>query len=558
MAKLLGTARGKRILGLIAILLVIAIAVMIWGDWLSARGRESSIRNSFSSMPVDRGDIQQTVSATGQLVVGDQRNIESEITGTVRNVYVKEGDEVSEGQPLFDVENDDVLLEVEQARIELQLAQQELADLLGVTADQAMAAAVASSYNLTTDQSGRVTEVLVKQGQSVSQGTPIISLIDDREILFVAKVNEPEMRQIRVGQAATVRTDGFAPDDLPGKVVSVDTKGTAENGTILYQVEIALQNPGALQEGMTGWATIQTPSGTVLRSGSYQHKEAHIVKATQDGVVDDVSVSVNDWVDAGKTIAAISNDNLLSNVTRQKLRVQQAERNLQNKEEQLQKLQVVAPVAGTVSEVNIAPGDLVRGVAGGSSGDSSNALVTINPQNRMEVTIPVDELDIVHIQEGQTAEIRVPAIPDQRFKGTVTKIASSGQGQNGVATFDVTVSVENPERLRPGMTAEVSIVIAEKKNVLRVPSEAVTVTGDGGMVQVLENGQPTPRQVSVGLRTDRWTEILDGLTKGEQVVVATGDSTTGNSMNNRMPMGPGIRGPVMRQGAGPGRGGGRP
>jgi HlyD family secretion protein len=135
------------------------------------------------------------------------------------------------------------------------------------------------------------------------------------------------------------------------------------------------------------------------------------------------------------------------------------------------------------------------------------------------VTISVDELDIAKAKVGQRAQITLDAIPGKVYQGQVTKINPEGIFKNDIATFEVTVQVEQPEGLMAGMNASVNIVVEEKKNVLWVPAQAVRVQRGQAYVQILQGGQPVQKEVEIGLRTSQQVEVVRGLQEGEQVIV---------------------------------------
>lgn len=560
------TGTRFRLVEILAVLAVVAVGLVLASNAWLADNRANRASARYTALPVERGAVREVIVATGQLAVAEERVIEAEADGTVSKVHVTNGDQVSQGKPLLELENDSIHLAVDKAAIELELARQKLADALGVPADQAMSAGVSERFAIASPAAGRVLEVLAKPDQSISTGTPLVRLVDDRQILFIVKVTQPEMEKLAVGQRALVLADGFAVTKVPGEVTEVDRHGRSDGTVILYEVEIAVDNPGVLSESMTGQAEVEVPGGAVVRWGSFRWKSSETIKADRAGTVEEVQVEANDWVEVGDPVVTAANDNLTSQVHSLRLQVQQAELNLQNAREQVQKLVLTAPIDGVVSDINVGAGDVVRG-AGAAKDATGGGLMKIAGEDRMQVVIPVDELDITKVRKGQGAEVSAGAVPGKVYRGEITDIAGSGQSQNGVATFDVTVGVEEPVGLLPGMTAEVAILTAEKDNVLRVPSEAVVFAGNRTLVRVVAaDDEMVPRPVEIGLRTERWTEIVSGLEEGELVVAATAEGMTGpggagGGTEFGRGMGPGFGGfggGVMRirPGGNPGSGGG--
>jgi RND family efflux transporter MFP subunit len=177
---------------------------------------------------------------------------------------------------------------------------------------------------------------------------------------------------------------------------------------------------------------------------------------------------------------------------------------------------IVAPIDGIVTDVALVEG-----------GDApSGAAITIE-SGSLVVSTSVVESDVASISVGQAATVTISAL-DEVVEGTVASIAPSAEeaSTSGVVSFAVTVELsEVPAALRPGMTAEVTIVVASAQDVLTVPSRALSGSGDSYTVRVVAaDGTVEVRAVTVGLVTDSLAEIQSGLSAGDAVV--TGSSST--------------------------------
>ncbi len=148
---------------------------------------------------------------------------------------------------------------------------------------------------------------------------------------------------------------------------------------------------------------------------------------------------------------------------------------------------------------------------------------------QMQVNANVSESDIGGVKEGTEANFRVDAYPKQFFEGVVTQVRNAPISIQNVVTYDVVITVSNPElKLKPGMTANVTIVTARKENPLRVPNGAlrfrmpdVPIDKKATRVWVLDrNNQPRPVDVTTGIADSLSTEIADGaLNQGDHVIV---------------------------------------
>ena len=182
---------------------------------------------------------------------------------------------------------------------------------------------------------------------------------------------------------------------------------------------------------------------------------------------------------------------------------------------------LVAPADGIVTAVNIRAGE---------TAPSSTAISLAS--STLQVTTSVVESDIGKISAGQKATVTISAI-DASLQGTVSSIAPSGSssGNSGVVSFAVEVLLDAPpDSVRPGMSADVSVVTASATNVLAVPSRALSGTAGSYTVRVMAaDGTVAARDVTVGLVTSSLAEIQSGLQAGEQVV--TGTSSTQTTVN---------------------------
>jgi multidrug efflux pump subunit AcrA (membrane-fusion protein) len=149
----------------------------------------------------------------------------------------------------------------------------------------------------------------------------------------------------------------------------------------------------------------------------------------------------------------------------------------------------------------------------------------------MVVTASFSESDAAKIAVGQPATVTVSALPTQKLAAHVIGVDPIGSSSSGVVQYTVTFAVDRSEpKLKSGMSANVSVTVAERDNVLNVPSAAVTGSGSNARVTVLENGVQSTVQVVAGLKGDSTTEIVSGLKSGQSVVTSSGTALpTSNS-----------------------------
>lgn len=207
----------------------------------------------------------------------------------------------------------------------------------------------------------------------------------------------------------------------------------------------------------------------------------------------------------------------------------------------LNNTRILAPIDGVVIQRSIDEGQTVA-----ASFQAPVLFVLAQDLSRMRIIANVDEADIARLRERLVAEARVDAFPGEVFRGVVTEVRFGSTTTSGVVTYPTVVVVENPAlKLRPGMTATVTVTSARHTGVTRVPNAALrylpgafssandggvpgasgprrTVGADGvrhGTVHLLRNGRPTPVDVVVGIIDETLTEVTaPGVTAGVQVV----------------------------------------
>jgi HlyD family secretion protein len=205
-----------------------------------------------------------------------------------------------------------------------------------------------------------------------------------------------------------------------------------------------------------------------------------------------------------------------------------------------------APIAGTVAAVNGTVGTVESGggssavststssgSGSGSGSSSSSGFVTLTGLTGMQLVAGFAETDTAKLRVGQAATVTVDALPSVELAAHVIAIAGTSTTSSSVVTYNVTFALDRSEPgLKPGMTADVDVVIGEADNVVHVPTAAVNGSGSNASVTVLENGKQVRVPVVAGLQGDSSTAILSGLKANQMVVlpsVSLSSGTTGTT-----------------------------
>jgi RND family efflux transporter MFP subunit len=205
--------------------------------------------------------------------------------------------------------------------------------------------------------------------------------------------------------------------------------------------------------------------------------------------------------------------------------LEKTERRLQIVMDRLAKTRIVAPMAGVVLLIPVVEGQVVVAAASVNSGTT---LLRLADVGRMQITTHINQVDVAQIYVGQKVGFGVDALPGVAMAGEVGAVAPIATVKNNVKGFEVKVWLGAVDpRVRPGMTANVSIPTKRAENVLAVPIHAVFTDGAGKkIVYVLKGEVPESREIAVGMSTLDAVEVLSGLEEGERILLRRPEGET--------------------------------
>ena len=219
-----------------------------------------------------------------------------------------------------------------------------------------------------------------------------------------------------------------------------------------------------------------------------------------------------------------------------------AKADLEYAEHQCSFAYIYSPVDGIIVTRNVDPGQPVA-----ASFQAPELFTVARDLKEMQIEVNVSEADIGKIKEGQEVDYTLDGYQDEIFKGRVSQVRISPTTVSNVVTYTVVVKVDNDDlKLKPGMTANVSIITQKKENVLCVPSIALKYTPttkgeikryDTQGIWVLRGSKPVRETVEIGASDDTYTEITSGnIQEGDKIIVSSdGKSSKQDSKDNRKP-----------------------
>jgi len=242
-------------------------------------------------------------------------------------------------------------------------------------------------------------------------------------------------------------------------------------------------------------------------------------------------------------IARSEYEQTLLSYQQSKEQVASARESVQKAQTNLSYATITSPIDGVVLSKSVEEGQTV------AASFSTPELFTIaRDLTNMQVVANVDEADIGDVKAGERVTFTVDAYPDDTFTGTVKQVRQEATTTNNVVTYEVVISAPNADlKLKPGLTANVTIYTQESKGVVSVPSKALRytpeketvggrkikdVTGAKNKVWTLEGNTVVAHSVNIGLSDGSHTQIISGIAQGKQVITGVSVKTGGTSQDN--------------------------
>jgi HlyD family secretion protein len=343
--------------------------------------------------------------------------------------------------------------------------------------------------------------------------------------------------------------------EVPGEIIELPVKegDKVKKGDLLVVIK-----PDIYQSSLSRIeATLNTQKARLAQAEAQLiEKELNYQRSKQLLEKKTIPKSEFETIEAGWKVA-------LSEVQAARYSVKSAESSVRESAENLTKTKIFSPIDGTVSKLNVEKGEKVVG----TNQFAGTELMTVADLATMEVKVEVNENDIVKVQKYDTANIEIDAYLKRKFKGVVTEIASSanvtGTTVDQVTNFNVKIlllaksyqdliekdTIKYP--FLPGMSATVEILTDTRKGIISVPIQAVTTRGDDGTIKktkdqmekegatdtsvkevtpkeieqhevvfVIKNKLAWKKNVKTGIQDNTRIEILEGISAGDEVIVA--------------------------------------
>ena len=500
-AGLASLSKYKKYLKWAVPLVVVVVIVAAVAIYQSNKTQTAEVAPEYTQASVTRRTISQTLSTTGTLQAANSYTVRTLVEGEILSADFEEGDEVSAGQQLYQIENSDASTSVEQAQINLDQAQRNYDT-------------IADYRYVRSPVAGTVYTLSVKVGDEVTSGQEVAVVQDASQMVLQLTFPSADAATFQVGQSAQITLDGTF-EVLNGTITEVSGSDVLSSGNVLVRnVTITTPNAGTLNTTQSATATVNGISST--NSATFNYKEQRTLTASTAGTVASIYVPEGGAVAKDGIVLELAGEDLEETIQNAYESLRSREISMRNAEETLANYTISAPISGTVIQKNYQQGETV---------ESGKEMCIIYDMAYLEMTINVDELDINQISVGQDVSVTADSV-DGVFNGKITRVSMVGKTDGGTTTYPVTVQVEEYGALRPGMNVNAEIVVEQAADAIAVPNAAIE-RGDVVLVTTASPSaanaiadMPAPEgyvyvQVETGVSDENYTEITSGLQEGD-------------------------------------------
>ena len=503
-------------LGVILLVLLVIAAILLKLLGGGSGGGESQVVTDV----VQYGAITSTVEGSGLTRAKSSETITITTAGTVTDVLVTEGQQVTAGTPLFTIDSPAAESAVQKAR----------SDVEGYEKQLSQAQKDIAGLNLSAPYPGKLMKtVTLNPGDPISKGSTVAELNDDTRLRLEQYYSYAYAGDLYAGQTVNVSIPSLMTS-IPGTVEAVHmVSRITPEGSELFSADILVENDGALTAEMAASATVTVNGETVYpyEAGKLEYYRTSELKSTVDGTV--ISSNLVDYlqVTPGQVLVRIDGEESESQLFTIQQNLDTAREELKTAEENLANCNAKAPIDGTVIGLTIKPGDEIP---------ANTTVVTISDTSTVMISATVDERNISFVKPGMPVDLSQWGTPGF---GMVETVSLSSTVSNGVASYPITISADNSEgTLQVNSYIDYTLTASENDNCLVLPLQCVrTVTqDDGSTVNVVfvkgdrpDNAIETPTlseeipegfwavPVEIGISDNSNVEIKSGVEEGTEV-----------------------------------------
>jgi HlyD family secretion protein len=518
--------RRKRWKVIIPITLVLVLLVA--GLYFLLRPTKSAL-----SATVQKGTIISTVETTGKLQSENSTRLAFKNSGRVASVIAKPGDQVKAGDVLAELETNSLQRQLNEATIQLEISKLRLQQAKEGATEADVVAAEANVDTATADLNrvkvgSRPEDVQVaqsalaqaqsqldqlKRGPSAQDIAIAQSRVDqakgNRDLVANNAANRTEQARITMQQAASANQNWLDPD---GRYEQARLNYEAAQRAEQSEVAIADAQLREAQEGLNRVKAGATPDEIRQAEEGVAIAQANLDKVKRGATQEEINAAQS-RVDAAKAnLEKVQSGARPSDITILEQQVALSQLSVDNVNAQLADARLISPIDGTVLSIDLDVGETVGGY--------SPVAVVANTLS-LVVKGDVDEIDIGRVTVGQPVTVTLDAYPGVKMPGKIDELAPGATQKQGSTVYQATISFTPGAGVVPreGMAANVDITAQRKDDVLLLPNRAFETVGTREYVTIRDGDTTRKVEVETGLSNSTDTEIISGVTEGQEVVL---------------------------------------
>jgi len=504
---------------------------------------------NFRIVEVVRGNVSQEVTETGKVKKGEKIDLSFKMAGKIEKIWVKEGEKVKEGDILAKLDNKELKIQLKEAKASLELYQAKLDKLLaGPTEEEIQLAQTKVENAKTSLESAKqsLEDVKSQAAESLSSAyEDALNVLDAALLKAVTSQNtvdeiEREYFTISDQESNKVKEQRNA---IKNAVSEANTYLNIAKETSNYEdIDAALLE---MREALSSIYEALKIIRETCDSLSYKNLISPTDKTTLDNQKSYINTALGNVINAQQAISQTKINNE-ANINTAKSKVEEAEGALKAAkdelslliapprqedidlyqaqvnqaksqinllENQIQDTILISPTQGQIIKINKRAGEIVQPMLG-------EVVISLLPAEPLQIEVDIPEAEIGKIEIGDPCKITLDAFPEKEFSGKVIEIEPSATIIQGVVYYRVKTSLDGEvSKIKPGMTANVTIISERKENVLIIPQRAVIERSGKKFVRVPSGDTFEEIEVQTGLKgSGGEIEIISGLEEGDKVI----------------------------------------
>ncbi len=520
---------------------------------------------------VERGVLASSISGSGQVSASSQVDIQPKASGDVTSVLVKTGQEVKSGALLIQLNAATALKSVRDATANLESAKLSMEKLTQATdpltllqyenslaqaeetkikAEDDLKKAYEDGFNNVADTFLELPSLMsglydILYGYTFDYSIPNIEYYANNAMIFEDEERAEKYRDSAslsfsaAKNAYDINFDNYKSASRFSSTSTIEslidesydtTKLIAEavknaNNLIQYYIDVLTEKKARVQsQSSSHLSSLNSYTGTTNSQLLSLLSQKRTIQTSKESIIG----SSRTIAEKTASLADLKAGTDPLDLKAQQITLKQRQNSLVDARETLSNYSVRAPFDGVIAAVNVKKGD---------SASSGSAVCTIITKQRI-ATIALNEVDVAKVKVGQRATITFDAIEDLNITGEVAEVDTIGTVSQGVVSYNVKIAFDiQDERVKPGMSVSVSIILSSKPDVLLVSNSAIKTQNGSNYVEIMASGTPQMATITVGDSNDLMTEIISGLNEGDEIVVQTINSgvaaTSAVSATNR-------------------------